>query len=64
MIGIALTRGGNCLSKEYIDAKTKLEWQCKAGHSWFATPNHIKNGTWCPNCAGIENWNRRNKKSS
>jgi Zn finger protein HypA/HybF involved in hydrogenase expression len=51
MIGIALTRGGNCLSKEYIDAKTKLEWQCKAGHSWFATPNHIKNGTWCPTCS-------------
>ena len=24
------------------------------GHSWFATPNHIKNGTWCPTCNGQE----------
>ena len=51
MIGIASTRGRYCLSEEYVKAKTKLEWQYKMGHSWFATPNHIKNGTWCPTCS-------------
>ena len=51
MNSIASERGGTCLSTEYITAKTKLEWQCKVGHSWFATPNHIKNGTWCPICS-------------
>lgn len=51
MIDIATERGGTCLSPEYITAKTKLEWKCKLGHSWFATPNHIKNSTWCPLCS-------------
>jgi hypothetical protein len=51
MIDIASIRGGNCLSDKYVNAKTKLEWLCKIGHSWFATPNHIKNGTWCPTCS-------------
>lgn len=51
MKAIASNRGGKCLSTEYITAKTKLEWECKLGHSWFATPNHIKKGTWCPKCS-------------
>jgi urease gamma subunit len=49
---IAQNRKGKCLSKKYIDNRTKLEWQCKQGHIWEATPNHVKNGTWCPVCIG------------
>ena len=29
---IARKRGGKCLSKKYINAHTKLEWQCANGH--------------------------------
>lgn len=49
---MAQMRGGKCLSTHYISAQTKMTWQCKLGHQWAATPNHIKNGTWCPRCSG------------
>jgi hypothetical protein len=47
---IAKARGGKCLSKEYIDCRTKLKWRCKEGHEWETTPDSIKRGTWCPYC--------------
>jgi hypothetical protein len=54
---IAKSKGGRCLSKTYIDAHTKLKWQCKEGHIWKAIPDSVKRATWCPNCAK----NRRKK---
>lgn len=47
---LAMQRGGQCLSKEYVNNHTKLRWKCKEGHEWEATPSHVKNGTWCPIC--------------
>lgn len=52
MQDIARERGGKCLSKEYINNKTKLKWQCKEGHVWRAKPDTVKRGQWCPFCAG------------
>lgn len=49
---IARDRGGRCLSKRYVDVKTKLEWQCAEGHRWLATPSDIRSGRWCGRCAG------------
>lgn len=49
---IASARGGKCLSEAYVNARTKLKWQCAEGHTWDATPAHVKHGTWCPHCAG------------
>ncbi len=49
--GLAKGRGGQCLSKEYVNNRTKLIWRCGDGHEWSATPAHVKNGTWCPICA-------------
>lgn len=50
---LAKERGGKCLSKQYINNKTDLEWECSKGHRWKATPAKIRNkGTWCPACAG------------
>jgi hypothetical protein len=46
----AATRGGECLSVKYIDAKTKLTWQCGKRHVWEATPNKVRSGRWCPTC--------------
>src|ERR1017187_8588264 len=48
--GIAIKRGGKCLSKEYINSNTKLEWQCAKGHIWKAKPGNVNAGTWCPFC--------------
>ena len=49
---IAKSYGGKCLSKEYINTDTKLEWMCKEGHVWKAIPSSVKKGHWCPECAG------------
>jgi hypothetical protein len=49
---IAFARGGACLSDEYVNVATGLRWVCSKGHAWVATPNNVKRGQWCPNCAG------------
>ncbi len=49
---IALSKGGVCLSDEYVNSSTKLQWQCKEGHIWMAQPGNVKQGYWCPYCAG------------
>lgn len=48
---IAAERGGRCISKTYINASTKLEWECRIGHRWLAKPNGIRSGHWCRFCA-------------
>ena len=57
---LARSRDGKCLSKEYVNANTKLLWECTEGHRWKATPGHIKAGQWCPYCAR----KKRKQKSS
>lgn len=49
----AQSRGGKCLSTNYIDSREKLEWKCaNEGHkSWFARVNIIRDNNWCPDCA-------------
>jgi hypothetical protein len=52
---IAIQRGGQCLSEQYINSKEKLLWQCSKGHYWTATPFSIKvRKSWCPHCAGTQ----------
>ena len=47
----ARSRGGRCLSTEYVDIKTKLRWKCAFGHEWEASARLLKAGHWCPECA-------------
>lgn len=49
---IALSRKGKCLSKEYVNSQTKLEWECSDGHRWWAAPAKVKHGNWCRKCSG------------
>jgi hypothetical protein len=51
MIIIGKDRGGKCLSKEYVNDYTKLEWECCEGHVFWSSPNNIKHGKWCPECS-------------
>ncbi len=49
----AKTKEGECLSEEYKDAVTPLQWKCKKGHIWDNCFHHIKNKNhWCPICSG------------
>ena len=52
MHSFATAKGGKCLSKEYINIKTHLNWQCSADHTWSASADNILRGKWCPSCAG------------
>jgi len=53
MQAIAIGKGGKCLSTKYINAHTKLVWECKMGHQWRAMPLSIKNNnSWCLTCSG------------
>ena len=57
---IARKHGGECLSKTYINAHTKLMWKCKKRHKWETAPMNVQRGSWCPVCA-IEK-SKRTKK--
>ena len=44
-------RGGKCLSKQFVSARTKLLWECSEGHQWETTLSHVRNNNnWCPVC--------------
>jgi len=49
---IALDRGGECLSTQYVSANHRLRFRCVEGHVWSAIPGSIRQGTWCKACAG------------
>ncbi|CAG8804654.1 11179_t:CDS:1, partial [Racocetra fulgida] len=48
---LAYTKNGECLSAEYINSKTPMQWKCEKGHQWFARIDSIRNhNTWCLKC--------------
>jgi hypothetical protein len=50
MVVVAASRGGRCLSTEYLNVETPLLWRCKEGHRWTATPASVRGGNWCALC--------------
>lgn len=53
MRNIANSRQGKCLSTTYTNARTNILWKCSDGHTWAATPDNVKRGTWCPYCKNV-----------
>jgi hypothetical protein len=49
---LACSREGVLLSTEYRNSRTKLKWRCKKGHCWLTNADSVKQGHWCPTCAG------------
>ncbi len=49
---LAKKKAGKVLSSEIKNAHSKLHWQCKRKHKWHAQYANVRNGTWCPECAG------------
>lgn len=48
----ARDRGGQLLSREYINGRVPLSWQCKKGHIWKANARPVVKGdSWCPICS-------------
>jgi hypothetical protein len=51
---IAISRGGKCLSDEYVRINTNMQWVCAKGHIWQARLNNVRdNKTWCPVCIKV-----------
>lgn len=48
---IARKKEGKCISREYKNNRTRLEFECKAGHKFKKRPSSIKEERWCPECA-------------
>jgi very-short-patch-repair endonuclease len=51
---VASIRFGQCLSDEFVNAKSAIKWSCSLGHTWTACFNSVKHGTWCPACADMD----------
>lgn len=47
----AEARGGICLSPEYDNCRSRLQWRCREGHVWAAAYFAVRAGNWCPTCA-------------
>ncbi|MEN3129760.1 zinc-ribbon domain-containing protein [Bacillus albus] len=47
---IAQTHSGRCISKEYKNRNTKLEFVCSAGHHFMKRPYEVMRGQWCKQC--------------
>jgi hypothetical protein len=52
---VAAGYGGKCLSKEYVNNKTPLQWMCKYGHTWDREYSVMQQqGVWCSQCISNE----------
>ena len=52
---LAEKRGGTCVSKEYVNCKTKLKWRCRRKHVFYMSPNVVKSGRcWCEKCTILD----------
>jgi hypothetical protein len=55
----AKERGGALLS-EYVNGKTKVQWECDRGHRWHAVPGSgLVAKSWCPECAHMNKLSNR-----
>ena len=45
-------KNGLCLSKTFINVHKEMSWQCECGHIWQVPYKRIRQGKWCPKCAG------------
>jgi len=47
---VAAERGGRCVSRRYVNANAKMQWECAAGHRFTAIWRVVKAGQWCLLC--------------
>ena len=46
--------GGKCLSEEYKNNTTKMDWMCAKKHLFKTIYKTVSKGHWCPECAGVK----------
>ena len=50
---VAKDKGGKCLSSEYKNLETCMNWECGVGHRWSTTFGCVNSKSWCPTCFRI-----------
>ncbi len=56
---LAKKHKGRCLSKEYVNSSTTIEWQCAEKHKFSKRPNDVQQGEWCPTCNQLNRYKTR-----
>jgi hypothetical protein len=56
---VARERGGECLSRRYVDSSKLMRWRCAEGHEWRAKAQSIVQGSWCRICRRGQGKSRR-----
>lgn len=49
---VAMNKGGKCISKYYLNARTLLQFKCSKGHTFKIHANSVRSGNWCWECGG------------
>lgn len=47
---IAFKNNGECLSTDYVNNRTLMEWRCERRHIWMTTLDSVKRDHWCQSC--------------
>lgn len=47
---VATSRGGECLSSEFLGSGALYLWRCGSGHEWRSKARNVVRGTWCGEC--------------
>ena len=49
---LAIQKGGQCISDNYLGYQMPLEWVCLYGHTWKSKLTNVASkNRWCPHCA-------------
>jgi hypothetical protein len=48
---LAIERGSECLSNEFVGVNKKIKIKCEKGHVWDVVPYSLLKNTWCPYCS-------------
>jgi hypothetical protein len=43
-------RGGEVLTKQYVNRSQKIKCRCNKGHVFKRVARGLVNGAWCPDC--------------
>ncbi len=55
--------GLDLISPKYVNAKTKVEWQCdQCSHNFMKAPSDIQQGKGCPECGIKKRWEMRRSR--
>lgn len=59
----AAQQGGELVSDQYANNRTKVRMRCQLGHEWSAEPSSLLQGHWCKRCSHLSRRTYEHRKS-